>query len=190
MQNNSALDSLAEAANPKKRIRKTCVKISTSVMEHAVARLQYNANIAEVPMLQTILVSPENSVPNLKLHDSKTAFDILSKYYASLDTTVEHFSALYVNRANRVIGMAHLSIGSQTGCVVNKPRIIHQALCCGALSVVLAHNHPSGQLQPSEQDRNITKSISASLKLLDMQLLDHIIIGDREYLSFSDEGYL
>ena len=103
----------------------------------------------------------------------------------------ERFVAGYVNRANRLIGVCNISTGGITGTVADPKLIIAIALKSAATGIILAHNHPSGNLQPSVADIEITKKIQSACKFLDIKLLDHIIVVPQEsYLSFVDENLL
>jgi DNA repair protein RadC len=103
----------------------------------------------------------------------------------------EKFVAGYVNRANRLIGVYELSKGGITGTVADPRLILSVALKTAATGIILAHNHPSGNLQPSIQDKDITKKIQEACKLLDITLLDHLIVVPEDaYFSFADEGLL
>jgi DNA repair protein RadC len=103
----------------------------------------------------------------------------------------EKFVAGYVNRANRLIGVCNISIGGITGTIADPKLIMAVALKSGATGIILAHNHPSGNLQPSIQDKEITRKIVEACKLLDIVLLDHLILVPQEaYFSFADEGLL
>jgi DNA repair protein RadC len=110
------------------------------------------------------------------------------------DSTIEHheeFKTMLLNRANRVLGIITISQGGLSGTVVDVRQIFQAAIKANAVSVILAHNHPSGNLKPSEADLRITEKIKYAGKLLDINLLDHIIITpDEEYYSFADEGLL
>lgn len=100
----------------------------------------------------------------------------------------EEFWLLLLNRANRVIGRVRISQGGLTGTVIDTRIILKNALDHLASSIIVCHNHPSGNINPSEADIDITVKIRDSGKLLDIRLLDHLIVGDRAYLSFADEG--
>ena len=103
----------------------------------------------------------------------------------------EKFVAGYVNRANRLIGVYELSKGGITGTVADPRLILSVALKTAATGIILAHNHPSGNLQPSIQDKDITKKIQEACKLLDITLMDHLIVVPEDaYFSFADEGLL
>lgn len=103
----------------------------------------------------------------------------------------ERFKVLLLNRASKVIGVIEISSGGVAGTVVDAKLIFGPALKRFASAIVLCHNHPSGNLNPSEPDRNLTKKLADGAKLLDMLVLDHIILGAYGgYYSFADEGLM
>lgn len=132
----------------------------------------------------------KNADPLLKpkINSSKDAFDILNTRLS--DLTHEEFWILLLNRSNTVIKTECISKGGISGTVVDIRLILKPALEYLASGIILCHNHPSGQLKPSEQDISITKKIKESTKLFDLCLLDHLIIGNQSYYSFADEGIL
>src|SRR5690606_1663895 len=119
---------------------------------------------------------------------SKDVFQIMSPIYSDLNH--EEFWIILLNTANRVIGKHKLSKGGRAGTVVDVKILFEEVLSYKATSVILTHNHPSGNLRPSDQDRVLTKRISEAGKLLDIKILDHLIFSDTTYYSFSDEGEL
>ena len=103
---------------------------------------------------------------------------------------VEQFKVLFLNRANRILCLFNVSTGGITGTVAD-PRIIYTAaLKVNAVSLVLAHNHPSGSLKPSRQDEELTQKIKSAGSFLDIKVLDHVILSSEGYYSFADEGLL
>lgn len=100
----------------------------------------------------------------------------------------ECFMVAFLNRANKPIGHYLLSIGGMTGTVADPRLLFSTALLCGAVSIALCHNHPSGSLTPSRADETITTQIKEAGKLLDIKLLDHIILTETAFYSFMDEG--
>lgn len=100
----------------------------------------------------------------------------------------EHFVALYLSQANKIIGYYHHSTGTINSTTVDIEIVAAVALKTLAKAVIISHNHPSGNLKPSEADRMITKRIKEALKLFDIKLLDHIIITKEGYYSFTDEN--
>lgn len=102
----------------------------------------------------------------------------------------EEFVILCLNNSNRVVGFYKISSGGMTGTVVDVRMIFTTALNCLATSIILAHNHPSGKLQPSAADKKMTEKIKDAGKLLDIEILDHLIITDEDYFSFANAGIL
>lgn len=123
-----------------------------------------------------------------KINSSKDAFDLLQPGMGELEH--EEFWILYLNNANKVLHSAQLSKGGLTGTLVDVRIVMRQALELGAVALVLAHNHPSGTLKPSKGDRDVTGKLKRAALALDITVLDHIIITQKEYFSFADEGIL
>ena len=114
--------------------------------------------------------------------------DLLAPYFA--DLTHEEFFCVFLNRANKVIKIDQVSKGGISGTVTDVRIILKNAVLLTASGVIVAHNHPSGNLNPSESDIKITTKIKEAGNLLDIQLLDHLIIYDSDYYSFADNGVL
>lgn len=101
----------------------------------------------------------------------------------------EQFIVIFLNRANMVIGSCNLFKGSNSACVVDVKLILAVGLKLMANSVIISHNHPSGNLKPSSEDISLTKKIQSALDAVEMSLLDHLIVSpDFKYLAFSEEG--
>jgi DNA repair protein RadC len=128
--------------------------------------------------------------PKRKITSSLDAADFMRSFYFEDLTIFESSFILLLNQANQTIGYAKISQGGITGTVVDTRIIAHYAVQSLATSVILCHNHPSGQCFPSESDRTLTQKAKAGLQLLDIALLDHIILTDSSYYSFSDEHIL
>lgn len=124
----------------------------------------------------------------VKITSSNVAYKILQKRLCDLPH--EEFWILILNRANQVVKEEYLSKGGISGTVVDVRLICKAAIENNASAVVIAHNHPSGQLTASEQDKSITKKLKEALKTFEIALLDHLIIGDQKYYSFADDGIL
>ena len=126
-----------------------------------------------------------------KITSSSDAADVLrSKWNKGRIQYVEEFKVILMNRANRVLGLHNVAIGGLTGCVADLKVIFAAALKANASSIILAHSHPSGNLQPSEADKSITLKMKEAGKFLDLPVLDHIILTKDGYFSFADEGLL
>jgi DNA repair protein RadC len=123
---------------------------------------------------------------------SNDVYNYLKQFYP--DETIalqEQFTVAFTNRANKIIGIQVVSKGGLTGTVADPRLIMATALKAAATGIILCHNHPSGNLQASTADIDITKKIESACKFLDIKLLDHIIISPSgEYYSFIDEGLL
>ena len=128
----------------------------------------------------------EESVELHKITSSKAVFEIMQPIIGELPH--EEFWVLYLNNSNKVIYKSQLSKGGITGTVVDVRLIFKTALEHNATSVILSHNHPSGKLQASDADKEITKKLKLAGEQLDIKVLDHIIITENGYLSFQDEG--
>ncbi|CAN5474665.1 JAB domain-containing protein [soil metagenome] len=121
------------------------------------------------------------------ISSSKDAEKLLRSMWSDSMEFKEEFYILILNRANRVKGYYKVSEGGTAGTVVDPKIVFSVALKCQASGIILAHNHPSGNSQPSESDRQLTKKIKEGGKLLEIQILDHIIITAESYYSFADE---
>ncbi|MCG8476922.1 MAG: DNA repair protein RadC [Cytophagales bacterium] len=107
-----------------------------------------------------------------------------------MDLTHEEFWVVFLSRSNQVIRKERISEGGLSGTVADPRRIFKLALDYKAVSIILAHNHPSGNLRPSKADLDLTKKVKSAGESLDIQVLDHLIFTDRGFFSFADEGVL
>ena len=123
-----------------------------------------------------------------QIRSSTDVKDLMLPYFT--DLTHEEFFCIFLNRANKVIKIDQLSKGGISGTVTDVRILFKNAVLNSASGVIVAHNHPSGNLNPSESDIKITAKIKEAGNLLDIQLLDHLIIYDSDYYSFSDNGLL
>lgn len=124
----------------------------------------------------------------VKITSSKAAYSVLKSKLTDLPH--EEFWVLFMTRSNSIIKTECISKGGISGTVVDVRLILKPAIECLASSIILAHNHPSGNLKPSQEDIHLTKKIKEASKLVDISLQDHLIIGDQAYLSFADEGII
>ena len=102
----------------------------------------------------------------------------------------EYFKVLFLNQANQVLGYTLISEGGITETSVDVRVILQAALLTNSVALVLAHNHPSGNSRPSRQDMEITKQVKEAARLMRITVIDHLILTDAGYYSFSDEGQL
>ena len=127
--------------------------------------------------------------PGTQITCSNDAYLELKNWFSE-DTLAlqEQFVVLYLNRANRVLAAYEVSRGGLTGTVADPRLILSTALKLASVGILVAHNHPSGSLKPSQADIQLTEKIKDGGKLLDIQLVDHLILTSEEYYSFADEG--
>ncbi|MBE7177458.1 MAG: JAB domain-containing protein [Mucilaginibacter polytrichastri] len=126
-----------------------------------------------------------------KVTSSKDAHQILSGSWDAFRINLsEEFKVMLMNRAGRVLGIVPISSGGIHGTLADPKLIFSAALKGCATSIILCHNHPSGNLKPSQADIALTHKISSGGSLLDITVLDHIILTEEGYLSFADEGLL
>jgi DNA repair protein RadC len=123
-----------------------------------------------------------------KITGSKDAYKILYPLLADLNH--EEFWILLMNKGNKVLGTHLISKGGMAVTFADPKLIFQIAIEQKATAIILCHNHPSGTLKPSQEDLNLTKKLVAAAKLLDLIIFDHLIIADKGYFSFGDEGVL
>lgn len=124
------------------------------------------------------------------INNPKRIYDyLMSCVYKDDEIQVrEYFYAVFLNSDSRVKGFIKVSEGGVGSCPVDPKIIFSAALKCLATGIVLTHNHPSGNTNPSEIDKRLTKKLSEGAKLLDIDLLDHLIVSDCQYHSFREHG--
>ena len=144
-----------------------------------VAEIQLSYKPAMKASERPKIASPREAVEILRTHWDEGKIELL-----------EQFKLLLTNRANKVLGLFNVSSGGISGVEVDPRLVFVAALKAGASGMILAHNHPSGNLEPSQPDRDLTKKMSQGCKLLDIVVLDHVILTAEGYFSFADEGIL
>lgn len=102
----------------------------------------------------------------------------------------EYMYALYLNNSNKIVGYQLMSIGGLTATVVDIRILLQGALLTSSTAIILCHNHPSGTLKPSQADNQITQKVKKASEFMDIKLLDHLILTEKSYFSFADEGVL
>jgi DNA repair protein RadC len=146
-----------------------------------------NLNVAEIEITYHNPVKPSQMA---KITKSQDCYDLFLANWGNTIELYEDFYVLLLNNANRVLGLVHIGSGGVTGCLVDPKKIYQAAIKANASSLILAHNHPSGNKQPSSADMRITKKIVEAGTLLDIKVLDHLIVTSEGYYSFADEGTL
>ena len=132
----------------------------------------------------------QSNFPAQKINSSQTASDFIRQFYGDDLEIFESFFILLLNRANKTIAYAKISQGGVAGTLVDIKLIAKYAVESLGSGVILAHNHPSGNLTPSPQDKLLTKKCVEVLNLMDIKVLDHLILTADSYYSFIDNGDL
>jgi len=143
-----------------------------------------------IPIYRVTLVR-EGKMPTYesRIRSSASAYTVLQEYLDGVDR--EHFVVMLLDQKNSAIGLHTVSIGSLTASIVAPREVFKVAILANCANILLAHNHPSGDCQPSREDRAITQRLKEAGALLGISVLDHIIVGvEGRYFSFADEGLL
>ena len=130
----------------------------------------------------------EEALEKKKITSSASVFELMQPIIGELYH--EEFWIIYLNNSNKVIEQLQLSKGGITGTLVDVRITLRKALEVGATSIILAHNHPSGTLRPSEADKQLTQKLKTAAQSLDIKVLDHLIVTEKSCFSFADEGVL
>ena len=123
-----------------------------------------------------------------RLPDSSAVFKLLGKHF--LDCAREEFLVLCLDAKNDPIGWHVVSTGTLTHALVHPREVFQAAILMNAAAVVIAHNHPSGDPTPSQEDRMLTTRLVSAGHLLGIRVLDHVVVGDGRYVSFADQGWI
>lgn len=146
---------------------------------------------ATIRQFKITKVNEAQEFEQVKITSSETAYNFMRQFWYDDIEVYESFFVLLLNRNNVTIGWAKISQGGVTGTVADPKMILKYALDSLACGVILAHNHPSGNLQTSQADDEITNKIKQGLKFIDCNLFDHIILTPSNgYYSYADEGRL
>jgi DNA repair protein RadC len=142
--------------------------------------------------MEVVYVPTKLTTSNETITNSASAFHMFKQLFnPNTISYQEECVVLYLNNASRIIGAQKLSKGGINATVVDIRIILATALKSLSTAIIIAHNHPSGKLEPSEGDKSITKKLSDACKLMELTLLDHLIISpDSGYLSFADDGLM
>ena len=153
------------------------------------ANTNFNAN--QVTEIQLTYKNKISNSERPKINCSEDAYKILKENWNQETLELrEEFKILLLNRANKVLGMVSISTGGVSGTVADPKLIFSAALKANASGIILSHNHPSGNLKPSEADISLTTKLKHGGTLLEISVLDHVIITENGYFSFADEGMM
>ena len=146
----------------------------------------FKSNLREV----SAVYKKHASVQNIKISSSNDVNKYIRKIFPVGIDIREAMLVLFLNNSNRTLGFSVASIGGLTGTVVDVRLVLRDALLTQSTSVILVHNHPSGNLNPSQADLSITEKVKKAGNLMDIKLLDHLILTEESYYSFADFGKL
>jgi len=157
-------------------------------MEQSMNQQPEWSKVAEVELVyKTKVKASERPL----VRDSKDIYQILTQVWdENKIDMLEEFKVLFLNRGNRVIGVYNASSGGITGTVADPRLILAAAIKSLAVCIILAHNHPSGNLKPSRADEELTCKIKEAAKYHDIRVIEHIIVTSESYYSFADEGLI
>lgn len=137
------------------------------------------------------LIYRNKNLPKPQVNSSSAVYDILSQSWdRNKIELLEEFKILLLNRGNYILGISLISTGGMSGCIADPKIIFATALKGKASSIILAHNHPSGNLKASQADILLTKKLVNAGDMLDIPVLDHFILSATDYLSFADQGMM
>ena len=146
----------------------------------------FQQQIAEIKISYSHIVKPSNQI---KVTSSQAVYNYVLPLWKDIDYR-ESFAILLLSRSMKILGLSWISLGGTSGTVVDSKIIFQTALKASASALILCHNHPSGNLTPSDADLKITTKIKNGAKLLDIDVPDHLILTSESYLSMADEGYM
>ena len=146
----------------------------------------YKSNLPEIT-----LKLKKGDVLKSKITKSSDAVEVFRKVWDNdLLEICESFMVIFLNRNNTTIGWFKVSQGGLSGTIVDNRLILVTALNCLASGMIICHNHPSGNTEPSEADKKVTEKLKQAALLLDIQVIDHIILTENSFYSFADEGII
>lgn len=147
-------------------------------------------NLFSVTEIELVYRNKLKASDRPKIRTSKDAYDLFMRSWdLNKIELVEQFKVILLDRRNASLGVPTISTGGITGCVVDARIVFAAALKARATGVILCHNHPSGNLQPSEADLELTSRLFHGGKLLDISVLDHLILTNEGFTSCADEGF-
>lgn len=161
-------------------------------MVQEVQEMYQSANQEGLTLFRLTKTQQLNFSGSKKIRQSADAEKILRDIYKGVGSMgiFESMYALFLNKANVVIGYAKLSEGGISGTVLDNTILFKYAINCLASGIILCHNHPSGNLNPSEADKKVTRSAVQAGQILKIAVLDHLIMTEDSYFSFADNGLI
>lgn len=175
----------------KKAIDEAVKEITTPPAQPSLFDYCSEPSAEYIAIPQIVLSYTSDSKSKIKVKCSQDASEHFRQSFKPGEIELrEYFKVIYLNRANKILGIHTHSIGGSISTIVDLKLILSGALLANASSIIVCHNHPSGNLSPSSIDDNLTKRIKEGCKIVDLMLHDHIIISEDGYYSYKDEGRL
>lgn len=154
------------------------------LVKSGLLRSQATKLIASIELAKRKQIQyPQEKTP---IKCSRDIFEIIKPYFE--DLTHEEFFCIFLNRSNKILKIENISVGGISGTITDVRIIFKKAVLLTASGIIISHNHPSGNIQPSESDTKITQKIKEAGNLMDIKLLDHIIYSEKDFYSFTDNG--
>ncbi len=154
--------------------------------------MEQNSNaLLQVSEIQLVYRPKVKASERMRVIEAKSAYEVLLKSW-DRDTIeiVEQFKIMLLNKSNKVLGISLISVGGISSATVDMKVLFGIALKSGASQIILAHNHPSGYIMPSDADKRLTRKIVEASRYLDIQVLDHIIVTPEKFCSFAEMGLI
>lgn len=186
--NESAVDLSKRLLNEQNNRLKTMAKMSVQQLMHYKGIGEAKAVSITAGLELANRMMEEEGLELDKVNSSSSVYTIMKPLLGDLPH--EEFYLIYLNNSNKVIYKYPLSRGGMTGTVVDIRIALKKALEHNAVSLIMVHNHPSGKLQPSHADKQLTRKLKQGAELLDLKVLDHVIVTENAYFSFADEGLI
>ena len=155
-----------------------------------VEGLGKTATVSRPPKVRIVYSKKQLPEERKKIVSSQYAFEVFKEIWSKQIDIREEMIILLLDRSNAVLGYQALSMGGITGTVADIRLLYSAALNTLATGIIMAHTHPSGNMNPSQQDIDLTKKVKEAGNIMDIQLLDHLIISNNTYYSFADEGVI
>ena len=148
-------------------------------------------NLSQISEVELVYRRKVRANDRPQISNSQDAYSLFRENWDDLTINLyEQFKVMLLDRNNRCMGISTISSGGVSGTVVDAKLIFALALKGRACNLIVAHNHPSGNLSPSSQDMSLTRRLCEAGKLLDISVLDHFILTDESFYSMADEGYI
>jgi DNA repair protein RadC len=156
---------------------------------HSIMKVEALSKSNSIPEIELLYTPPVDILTSPRILDSESAYwQFIDTWNKAKLEFIEQFKVLVLNRAHRVLGICTLSTGGLSSTIIDIRLLFAVALKSNASAIIVAHNHPSGELTPSKNDIIITKRIYDAGKILDIEVLDHLIINKQSFYSFKNEG--